>query len=238
MTRTVKIDSIIHDLLTLYDHENPFFTITIDGDTVLSNDDFLLELANMFVEMSYISHSTEEYDVNTFTNLWDIYKKRHIDEWTFIHSTFAMDIDPLTDYAETKTITPDISVTSNITYGRTSTNSGGVSYTHGKTTTTQTNTYDGTLRDSYKSTDSGTDSTTDTTVNTLGGNDKNITRTAGSSTESKSGYKNNPFENLQRGVEYSARFNLRDMIISGFTKEFLFYDNDNGNGGCLYGVYY
>ena len=78
MTRTVKIDSIIQDLLTLYDHENPFFTITIDGDTVLSNDDFLMELANMFVEMSYISHNAKEYDVNTFTNLWNIYKKRHI----------------------------------------------------------------------------------------------------------------------------------------------------------------
>jgi hypothetical protein len=107
---------------------------------------------------------------------------------------------------------------------------------HGKNVTGQTNTYDGELRDSAKSTESGSTgtSTFDSSTNKLGGTDSQTATTTGTTTEEKNGYKTNPYEQLEKYISFNARFNLRDMIISGFTKECLFYDNGNGGGfNCL-----
>ena len=237
MTRIVDIENVFSDISETYS-ESTYFDIsyTVDDTNyqILSTTDFLAEISMNYFEMSYISHTAKENDVTTFAQMWELYKKRHADEWLKVFNAEIAEIDPAGDYSETRIITPNINVSSTTTYGRTSTNSGGISTTisHGRVTTGQTNTYDGTLRDSVKSTESGTtgNSSTDTTKNTLGGSDGNITRTQGNTTETKTGYKNNPYDNMQKSIEFAARFNLRDMIISDFTKECLFYDNGNGGG--------
>ena len=66
------------------------------------------------------------------------------------------------------------------------------------------------------------------TKNTLGGSDSATTTMTGTSTVVKSGYRENPYNLIEKSIEFYARFNLRDLIIDGFTKEYLFYDNGNG----------
>lgn len=241
MTRIVDIESVIDEIVETYGtttHFDVSFTIGDDTYNILTTADFLAEIENNYYEMSYISHKDKNYDITQFSMIWGLYIKRHTDEWQKILNVELMNLNPAGDYSETRIITPNLTNATTNTYGRTSTNSGGISttITHGKVTNGQTNTYDGVLRDSAKTTESGTtgNSSIDTTKNTLGGTDSATTTTTGTSTETKNGYKNNPFENAQKSIEFYTRFNLRDMIISGFTKECLFYDN--GNGGGDYGV--
>lgn len=241
MTRIIDIENVIGEIVGTYGNTDMFkISYTIDDNTydILSTSDFLDEIKTNYYEMSYISHLDKSYDISHFAQLWALYVRRHTDEWQRILNCELLNIAPSNDYSETRLITPNLTNATTNTYGRTSTNSGGTSQTttHGKVTTGQNNTYDGTLRDSGKTTESGSTgiSTTDTTTNTLGGSDSSTTTTTGTSSETRHGYKNNPFDNMEKYIEYFARFNLRDMIISGFTKECLFYDN--GNGGdyhCL-----
>lgn len=235
MNRIVDIESIIEQVFDTYSETNTFnVSYQWDGVTVdvLTTADFLNEIMTNYYEMSYLTHKSKEQDVTEFVNMWNLYKLRHDDEWGKIFATMQQDINPAWTYSEQRTITPNITSTNTNTYGRTSTNSGGTTTTvsHGKVVTGQTNTYDGELRDSGKTSETGSTGTTltDTTKNTLGGTDSQTAKTTGTTTEEKHGYKTSPYEQLEKYIEFNARFNLRDMIISGFTKECLFYDNGNG----------
>lgn len=239
MTRIVDICDVINTLITnIYEHT---FDISINDTLVLETADFLNEIHTMHYDKSFISHMDKTQDITQFINQWQIYKNRHMDEWTAIYNATVANVNPINDYSETRTVTPNITVENTVDYGRTVTNTNDTTNTiqHGKTTTGQTNTYDGNLRNSAKTTDSGSDTTTidGTTTSAVTGQDGSTTSTTGSTTETKSGYKNNAFDNLQKSVEFKARFNLRDMIINGFATEFLFYDNGNGDGG-FYGIQY
>ena len=232
MTRIVDICDVINTLITnIYEHT---FDITINDTLVLETADFLNEINTMHYDKSFISHMDKTQDITQFINQWQIYKNRHMDEWTAVYNATIANVIPINDYSETRTVTPNITVENTVDYGRTVTNTNDTTNTlqHGKTTTGQTNTYDGNLRNSAKTTDSGTDTTTidGTTTSAVTGQDGSTTSTTGTTTETKSGYKNNAFDNLKKSIEFKARFNLRDMIINGFATEFLFYDN--GNGGC------
>lgn len=232
MTRIVDICDVINTLITnIYEHT---FDVSINDTLVLETADFLNEIHTMHYDKSFISHMDKTQDITQFINQWQIYKNRHMDEWTAIYNATVANVNPINDYSETRTVTPNITVENTVDYGRTVTNTNDTTNTlqHGKTTTGQTNTYDGNLRNSAKTTDSGIDTTTidGTTTSAVTGQDGSTTSTTGSTTETKSGYKNNAFDNLQKSIEFKARFNLRDMIINGFATEFLFYDN--GNGGC------
>lgn len=243
MTRIIDIKSIIPQLNS--ETYSTIFDITINNTTVLTSSEFMHELEYMYYNMSYISHQSKDKDLIAFIMLWDIYKKRHIDEWTkifeYVDITNSESFDPLNTYGETKTTTPNITNSSTTTYGRVLTASINTTdgLAHGKITTEQTNTYDGELRDSDKTTDSGTDTRTVTGTNTdtNSGSDSNTTTTTGTNTETKSGFNTSPFDNLQRGIDFSFKNNLRDLIINNFVREFLFYNNDNGE--CdTYGFYY
>ena len=243
MTRIVDLKKVL-PLINTSEYSTAF-DITIDNTSVITTSDFLHELEYMYYNMSYVSHQTSEYDVSVFIALWSLYKNRHLDEWTKIFKSVALteseSFNPLNSYGETKTITPNITNASTTTYGRVLTASINTTdgLAHGKVTTEQTNTYDGALRDSGKTTDSGTDTRTVTGTNTdtNSGSDSNTTTTTGTNTETKSGYNTNPFDNLQRGIDFSFKNNLRDLIINNFVREFLFYNNDNGEG-VNYGFYY
>ena len=235
MNRIVDIENIIEQLFDTYSDTNTF-TVSYqwDGVTVdvLTTADFLNEIITNYYEMSYLTHKPKEQDITEFVNMWNLYKLRHGDEWGKIFASMQQDINPAWTYSEQRTISPNITSTNTNTYGRTSTNSGGTTTTvsHGKVVTGQTNTYDGELRDSGKTSETGTTGTTltDTTKNTLGGTDSQTAKTTGTTTVEKHGYTTSPYEQLEKYIAFNARFNLRDMIISGFTKECLFYDNGNG----------
>lgn len=243
MTRVIDIESILPTINTA--EYSTAFDITIDNDTVLSTSDFILELEYNYHDMSYISHQPENYDVTTFIAIWHVYKNRHIDEWSRLYRdvklTQSADYDPTLSYKETRETTPDITTESTTDYGHVinSSNSGSDSTTYGKVTTDQTNTYDGALRDSGKSTDSGSDSRTlsNSGTDTHSGTDTNTTTTTGTTTETKSGYKDNPLINLQADIDFSFKNNLRDLIINNFAREFLIYDNKY-RGGLHNGFYY
>lgn len=239
MTRIVDICDVINTLITnIYEHT---FDISINDTLVLETADFLNEIQTMHYEKSFISHMPKENDVTQFINQWSLYKNRHIDEWTAVYNATIANVNPLNNYSETRTVTPNITVENTVDYGRTTTNTNGSTsgVTYGKTTTGQTNTYDGSLRNSAKTTDSGSDTTTvsGSGSTAVSGSDTSTTATTGNTTETKSGYKESPYDNLQKSIEFKARFNLRDMIINGFAAEFLFYNNDNGDGG-FYGIHY
>lgn len=243
MTRIIDIKKIIPQLNT--ETYSTIFDITIDNTPVLTTTDFMHELEYMYYDMSYISHQSADKDLIAFIMLWDIYKKRHLDEWTKIFRSVALteaeNYNPMNTYGETKTTTPNITNSSTTTYGRVLTASINTTdgLAHGKITTGQTNTYDGTLRDSDKTTDSGTDTRTVTGTNTdtNSGSDSNTTTTTGTNTETKTGYNTNPVDSLQRFIDFSFKNNLRDLIINNFVREFLFYNNDNGEGG-INGFFY
>ena len=241
MNRIVDIENIIETLFDEYGNTNTF-NVTFEWDganvDVLTTADFLNEIATNYYEMSYLTHKAKEQDVTEFVNMWNLYKLRHGDEWGKIFAVMQMEINPTWDYSEIKTITPNLTSTNTNTYGRTTTNSGGTStlVSHGKNVTGQTSTYDGELRDSAKSAESGSTgtTTTDTQTSALGGTDSQTATTKGTTTEEKNGYKTNPYEQLEKYISFNVRFDLRDMIISGFTKECLFYDNGNGGDfNCL-----
>lgn len=233
MTRIVDICDIINELTTeTYEHT---FDVTFNDTIVLETADFLNELETMHFEKSYISHKEKEYDITEFIRQWTIYKKRHLDEWHILFNNLSADIDTVSDYYEYTTVTPDITTENNVEYGRTTTttNTNTDTTTYGKTSTGQTNTYDGELRNTSKLTDGGNDNRTNVghSGSSMGGKDTSTNTTTGTTTSEKQGYRNNPFENMQKSVEYTARFNLRDLIINGFCMEFLFYNNDNGGNG-------
>ncbi len=243
MTRIIDIKKILPQLNTqIY---STIFDITIDNTEVLSTTDFMHELEYMYYDMSYISHQSADKDLIAFIMLWDIYKKRHIDEWTKIFESVALteaeNYNPMNTYGETKTTTPNLTNSSTTTYGRVLTDviDSTDTLSHGKVTTDQTNTYDGTLRDSDKSTNSGSDtrSIDNTTTSTNSGTDSNTTTTTGTNTETKTGYNTNPVDSLQRFIDFSFKNNLRDLIINNFVREFLFYNNENGEGG-INGFFY
>lgn len=243
MTRVIDIETILPMINT--SEYSTAFDIVIDNTTVVSTSEFLLELEYNFHDMSYISHQPESYDVTAFIALWSIYKLRHADEWEKIYKavqyTQSQDYDPTLSYKEVRETTPDITTESSTEYGHTitSSTSGSDSTTYGKVTTDQTNTYDGALRDSGKSTDSGSDSRTlsNSGTDTHSGTDTNTTTTTGTTTETKSGYKDNPLVNLQTDIDFNFKNNLRDLIINNFAREFLIYDNQY-RGGLHNGFYY
>lgn len=238
MTRIVDIKDIIQPLSApTYERA---LDITIGTDTVLTTADMLLELEYTYHDMSFVSHKAAD-DVDTFLTHWNIYKKRYSAEWERIYNDVALtqsaDYNPMLQYSETKTITPDIEVESSTEYGHIITGSGSSSLGHGMTVTDQTNTYDGALRDGSKSTQSGTDTTTASNTDTHSGTDTNTTTTTGSTTETKEGYRDNPLDNLQRDIDFTFRNNLRDLIINNFARDYLFYNNENKEG-CCYGIFY
>lgn len=240
LNRIVQIEDIISEIKKPA-YANTF-DVSINSTQVLSTADFLSEIEHMHYNKSYVSHMAKEYDIQEFIAQWTIYKARHIDEWTLIFNNQSAPIENYTDYYDYTTVTPDITNENNVEYGRTSTNTNTLTDTtnYGKQSKGQTNSYDGELRDTTKVTDSGND--TRTNINhggsSMGGKDTSTTTTTGTTTSEKQGYKNSPFENMQKAIEYSARFNLRDMIINGFCMEFLFYNNDNGGGDWYYGFLY
>lgn len=242
MTRLVDIKDIIEQLNS--ETYSTIFTIIIDDVEVLSSTGFMRELQYSYYDMSFISHSDKTYDIATFISQWQMYKDRHLDEWTRIFNDVALtqtaEFNPMLSYKETRVTEPDLTVESTTDYGKVITSDLGTTneLEHGKVTTGQTNTYDGTLRDSAKSTDSGTDTTsiTGTNTDTASGTDTNTTTTTGTNTETKEGYKDNPLTNLQTDIDFAFKNNLRDIIITGFAKEILFYDNGNHNEeGYRYG---
>lgn len=242
MTRIIDIADILPTLNTA--SYSSVFDIVINNTSVLTTAEMIRELEYSYYDMSYISHSDKTYDIAVLLSQWSMYKDRHLDEWTRIFNDVALtqsaDFNPMLSYKETRVTEPDLTVESETTYGKVITSDLDTTneIEHGKTTTGQTNTYDGTLRDSEKSTDSGTDTTTimGTNTDTASGSDSNTTTTTGTNTETKEGYKDNPLTNLQTDIDFAFKNNLRDLIITGFAKEILFYDNGNHNEeGYRYG---
>lgn len=162
--------------------------------------------------------------------LWLAFRNKHDAEYRRIYDDLNVTYDPRYTYSEMKTITPNLTNSTTNTYGRTSTNSGGISTTYGKTETTQTNTYDGQLRDSSKTTAGGSDSNTNTLKNTLGGTDTSSTSTTGTSTETINGYKDSAIYGLEKDIAYQMQYNVADNYIKAFMAEYTFFDNDNARG--------
>jgi len=237
----IELSQIIHDLETYALTHQTAFDITFgespDTVTVVKTSEFITEMKIAYRQMSFTCY--DDSYLSGFIQNWELYKQRHYDEWGIIYGylQYSGDIDPVSDHYEYSTVSPDLETATE--YGRTSTNDGTITteLEHGKITTTQTNTYDGVLRDSGKSTDDGTDTTTNTLAdsNTLSGTD--TVTTTGTTTQEKRGYKSNPFENMNTAIQFHNIYNLRDLIINNFVREFMFYDNDNAKGG-QYGVYY
>ena len=180
------------------------------------------------MQMSYISYD-DDY-LTGFLLSWSLYVKRHIDEWGIIYNAYQDDMitNISADFYSLETATPNLSQST--TYGKVSTNGGTItnSLLHGHTQTTQTNTDTGVLRNNTQVSNTGTDTTTNTLAdtNTLSGTD--TTSTTGTNTVEKTGYYKNPFDNMQKAINFTFRNNLRDLIINNFAREFLFYDNENG----------
>lgn len=242
MTRVVDIKSIISELDIIPD--NPFAVIIHDV-TVVDSVDLLSELHNMYYEMSYVSHREKDFDVLQFIDLWTLYKRRHADEWERIFDDLQIihseDYDPTMSYYENKVITPNISTASSQAYNRqTATSATNADNTiHGSETVAQSNTYEGELRDAAKTTIDDTNnhmyaaSGTDTSQ----GVDTALSTTTGTTSEHRQGSRDNVLVNLQTDIDFTARNNLRDLIINNFVREFLFYNNDNREVN-FYGFYY
>lgn len=227
----VEIADIYETLQDLVAESSTLFDITINDVTVLTTDDLMNALYIDYYERSFVTQNATF--AAGFIRIWNYFKSKHDNEFAAILAATLAEYDPLTTYAENRTITPNITNKTENTYGRTSTNSGGISTTYGKIDTNQLNTYDGSLRNSTKSTLSGTDSNTNTLKNTLGGTDKSETKTTGSNTITIDGYKENPTKQLESEISFRIRYDIKELIIKTFASEYLFYDNDNYKTGGL-----
>lgn len=241
MTRIADIKDVIP---YLKDHSDDM-DITIGEVTVIDGLDVIDELELQHYELSFVSHRPKEDDGEIFIKTWLLYRSRHYDEWVRIYNDLQLinstEYDPTLSYFEKKTITPNIQTASSQAYDRLSAVSGtnADTTTHGTETTTQANTYDGELRDAAKSTTEDTDSHLYSTSGTDSskGMDTAVSTTTGNTTEHREGSRDNPLVNLQTDIDFAARNNLRDLIIMGFIKECLFYNNDNREVN-RYGFYY
>lgn len=206
-----------------------------DGSDDIFDEQFLINVIRTnYLERSFLNRM--ENPVNGIERLWIGFRYQHDEEFLNMFRTVNTQYNPLYTYSETKILTPNITAATTNTYGRTSTNSGGVSTTYGKVETRQTNTYDGSLRDSEKLTNSGSDSNTNTLKNTLGGIDSSSTQTTGSTTETVNGYKESPVIGLERDISFKIRYNVADNYVKAFFAECTFFDNDNARGCniCLF----
>ena len=225
--RIIPVAKIIPEVIL--NHEN--YDITYGANTLFDSHDLIDHLETMYHDMSFISHKARVYDYATFYQLWQMYVRENIDIWKRIYDDINIEITPQNDYNISRTTTPNITVESETTYGKTitsgNTTSGTMSY--GKVTTDQTNTFDGTLRDAAKSTNSGTDTTSGsyTGSDVSSGTDNNTTSTTGTSTEIESGYRKSPYENLSANIRFIQLHNLHEVIINGFVRRYLIYDNGN-----------
>lgn len=232
------------DISTQLRDYKSMFDITIKSVSILDGSEFLDELDYMHYDMSYVSNKSKSDDIAVFIKLFTLYKLRHMEEWTRIFDNLqiinSQTYDPRTSYYENKTITPDITTESTIEYGRVSDTSSSTTdgLTHGLVVQAKTNTYDGELRDSAKTSNTGTDTRAISSSGSdeLSGSDTTTSTTSGTTTETRTGSRDNILVNLQTDIDFAARNNLRDIIINNFIKEFMFYNNDNREVN-LYGFY-
>lgn len=226
--KVICISDIWGDLATRIENVPTIYTFSVGNDEIFDE-----QFVKSLIEIDYISRSFKNPDNNPvygFEKLWETFRLKHdsefADMWNAVNATY----NPLNEYSETRTTTPNITAATTNTYGRTSTNSGGITTQYGKTETVQTNTYDGSLRDSGKSTAGGSDTSTNTLTNTLGGTDSSSTQTTGTSTETITGYKDSAANALERDISFKLRYNVADNFIKSFMNEYTFFDNDNARG--------
>lgn len=230
--KIILISDIWSEWETRINNVPQIYTFTV-GDDEVFDEDFVKNI----IECDYMSRSFRSPSLNAVTGiekLWTVFRLKHDSEFATMYTATIAQYNPLNTYSETKLITPNITAATTNTYGRTSTNSGGVSTTYGRTETRQTNTYDGTLRDSEKVTNGGSDSNTNTLKNTLGGTDSSSTTTSGTSTETINGYKESPVVGLEKDISFKLRYNVADNFIKAFFAEYTFFDNDNSRGCNLW----
>lgn len=226
--KIICISDIWDELATRIENVPEIYTFSV-GDVDVFDEQFVKSL----IEIDYISRSFKNPDnspVYGFEKLWQTFRLKHDSEFTDMWNAVNATYNPLNEYSETRTTTPNITAATTNTYGRTSTNSGGITTQYGKTETVQTNTYDGSLRDSSKSTAGGSDTSTNTLTNTLGGTDSSSTQTTGTSTETITGYKDSAASALERDISFKLRYNVADNFIKSFMNEYTFYDNENARG--------
>lgn len=225
--RVVPIAKIIPEVIQ--NHEN--YDVMYGANTLFDSHDLIDHLETMYYDMSFISHKASVYDYQTFYQIWQMYVRENVDIWKKIFDDISIEISPQNDYNINRTTTPNITVESETTYGKTITSGNTTSntMTYGKVSTDQTNTFDGTLRDAAKSTNSGTDinSGSYTGSDVSSGTDNNTTSTTGTSTEIESGYRKSPYENLAKNIRFLQTHNLHEKIISDFVRRYLIYDNGN-----------
>lgn len=235
MTRIVKVADILLDIYT--DIANERYDITIDDNLVFTSQQFFDFISLEHYDKSYVSHLDKASDYTVFKKLWANYVAKNSGEWAVLYAAATADIDPTADYAEHKVYKPNTTISGSVVHGLVQTNSGTLvnQYANGRTVTNSVNTFDGTLRNESSTVNSGTDTNTatDTRAVTNSGTDTTSSTTTGTNTEDVTGYRHNPVENMEKYIALQIKSNLTEIIVNGFTGQYLFYDNDNYREGCI-----
>ena len=235
MKQVIPIKQILPAMISIL--ETTAFSLTLtnlenESVSIFTTADFYNDLIIYHEDKSILKTDSNVSDLNDLKYQWNNFKAHYIDEWQTIFTSYLTEYDPLNEYSETRTITPNVTTATTTEHGHTidySIDHNNDTTTYGGNTTAKINTYDGVQHNSTYTSNGGSDSRAykENNKTTNSGVDTVRTSNTGSNTETKTGYKNSPAKTLSDNIIFKARCNLRDLVIKQFANEFLFYDNHN-----------
>ena len=232
--KIVPISKIMNELIGISDSTTFGLYWTDENNTditIFETADFVDDIYNMHYEKSFVCGGTYPTELGYFSFLWHNFVDRNIDEFKTIYYNSIKEYDPLNEYAETKILTPDLTNSTSLQHGHV------IDYdidhhddttTYGGNVSNKINTFDGTQHNASYSQNGGNDKRAykETNKTTNSGIDKTTQKSTGTSTETKSGYRNSAAQTLTDDIIFKIRCNIRDLAIKQFANEQLFYSYD------------
>lgn len=219
--KTATVKQIQETMIDQY-HE---FDIIINNETIIDGMAVVMNLIERNQSKSFIVTIEDDAYVD-FWQKWYWYIQTEKDRLSTIAAAMGVVYDPTADYKRTRAVTSNVETERTTTYGRkdTKTSTDTDTTTYGGVVTTDIVTFDSTLRDEQKITNSGSDGKTSTSngSNTASGSD--VTGEEGETTTNETITGSNSIaESMKKYVELQLSVDLFDLLLRGFENRYLYY---------------
>lgn len=204
------------------------FDIIINNETIIEGMAVVMNLIDRNQSKSFIV-TIDDNAYNDFKRKWTWYIKTESDRLKNIAASLGVVYDPTADYKRTRAVSSTVETERTTTYGRkdTKTSTDTDTTTYGGVVTTDVVTFDSTLRDEQKITNSGSDGKTSTSngSNTASGSDVTGEEGETATNETITG-SNSIAESMKKYVELQLSVDMFDMLLRGFENRFLYYGGE------------
>lgn len=201
------------------------FDITINEETIIDGMAVVMNLIERNQMKSFIVTIEDDAYVD-FWQKWYWYIQTEKDRLTTIADAMGVVYDPSADYKRTRAVSSTVETERTTTYGRKDTKTANATdtTTYGGVVTTDIVTFDSTLRDEQKITNSGSDTRSNTSggSNTASGSDVTGEEGETATNETITG-SNSIAESMKKYVELQLSVDLFDLLLRGFENRYLYY---------------